>query len=180
MQGRVLYRDDGGVRTPLLALDSAHAPRNVAVAPAQWQPAPGSVFGVSATSFRHIAPAPRADRVAWETAGAVHDLLGVVPASGGDIVVLDFYFDSSARELSWAPNGRYLAAIYDSPSGVAELRVYDVVAAKRLELQWSKDCGPNNGCAVSALHWTAPATVEVATTTGRYRADVSKLPSAAH
>lgn len=173
-KGGVLYREEAGFRTPLLALDSAIAPRGAAIVPAEWTPAAGNVFRVSATQFRHIAPAPEADWVAWETAG-VHDLLGVVPAAGGHITVLDFFFDSSARELSWAPAGRYLAALYSPPSGSTELRVYDTQPARRLDTPWGTECRAANGCEVTSARWTGPAIVAVKTTVREYRIDVSKL-----
>lgn len=173
-EGGVLYRQDAGVQTPLLALDSAIAPRGTAIVPAEWAPAAGSVFRVSAREFRHIAPAPQADRVAWETAG-VHDLLGVVPAAGGQITVLDFFFDSSARELSWAPAGRYLAALYAAASGSTELRVYDTQLARRLDTPWSRECGTANRCEVISARWTGSFTVAVKTTVREYQIDVSQL-----
>lgn len=131
-EGRVLYRHDGSGRTALLALDSATAPAGAAIVPSRWTPAPGSTFSVAATSFRRVEPSPLSDWVAFETAGT-HELVGIVPANGGPLKVLDFYFDSSADSLQWAPAGRYLTAFYTPPSGVAEARVYDATLGKRIK-----------------------------------------------
>lgn len=128
----VLYRQDDTGRSALLALDSATAPAGAAVVPSKWTPSPGSTFSVAATRFRHIAPSPLGDWVAFETAGT-HELVGIVPANGGALKVLDFYFDSSADSLKWAPAGRYLTAFYTPPSGVAEVRVYDATLGKRIK-----------------------------------------------
>jgi hypothetical protein len=127
----VLYRQDGSGRKALLALDSATAPAGAAIVPRQWTPAPGSTFSVAATSFRRVVPSPLSDWVAFETAGT-HELVGIVPAKGGPLIVLDFYFDSSADSLKWAPTGRYLTAFYTPPSGVSEVRVYDAALGKRI------------------------------------------------
>ncbi|MHB0962298.1 MAG: hypothetical protein ACYC5V_03695 [Gemmatimonadaceae bacterium] len=99
--------------------------------PRLWTPAPGSTFSVAATRFRHVVPSPLVDWVAFETAGT-HELVGVVPAAGGALKVLDFYFDSSADSLQWAPTGRFLTAFYTPPSGTAEVRVYDATLGKRI------------------------------------------------
>lgn len=130
--GSTIYRNDSGGRRALVSLDSAAAPAGTALVPRTWTPAPGSTFNVAATRFRHIAPSPRADWVAFETA-ATHELVGVVPAAGGALKVLDFYFDSSADSLRWEPAGRLLTAFYTPPSGVAEVRVYDAVLGKRVK-----------------------------------------------
>jgi hypothetical protein len=128
----VLYRQDFSGRKALLALDAATAPAGAAIVPKQWTPAPGSTFSVAATSFRRVVPSPLSDWVAFETAGT-HELVGVVPANGGPLTVLDFYFDSSADSLKWAPTGRNLTAFYTPPSGVAEVRVYDATLGKRIK-----------------------------------------------
>jgi len=130
--GGTLYRQDGTGRKALVALDSATAPAGAAVVPRQWTPAPGSTFSVAATRYRHVMPSPLSDWVAFET-GGTHELVGVVPATGGPLKVLDFYFDSSADSLRWAPTGRYLTAFYMPPSGVAEARVYDATLGKRIK-----------------------------------------------
>jgi hypothetical protein len=129
--GSTVYRQDGNGRRALLTLDSASAPAGAAIVPRQWTPAPGSTFSVAATRFRHVVPSPLVDWVAFETAGT-HELLGIVPAAGGALKVLDFYFDSSADSLRWAPSGRYLTAFYLPPSGTAEVRVYDATLGKRI------------------------------------------------
>jgi hypothetical protein len=130
-EGGTVYRQDGSGRRALLSLDSAAASAGVAIVPRQWTPAPGSTFSVAATRFRHVVPSPLVDWVAFETAGT-HELVGVVPAAGGALKVLDFYFDSSADSLQWAPSGRYLTAFYTPPSGTAEVRVYDATQGKRI------------------------------------------------
>jgi hypothetical protein len=132
VEGGTVFRRDAGGRRALLALDSAAAPAGTAIVPRQWTPAPGSTFSVAATSFRHVVPSPRADWVAIETAGT-HELVGVVPAAGGALTVLDFYFDSSADSLRWAPTGALLTAYYTPPSGAAEVRVYDATRGKRVK-----------------------------------------------
>ena len=131
--GSVLYREDASGRTPLLALDSATAPAGVLIAPSQWSPAPGSTFGVAARTFRHVVASSQHDFVAWETNGAVHDLLGVIRSDGSKLDVLDFYFDSSADSLKWSADGKQLKAFYTPPSGIAEVRVYDAAAGKRVK-----------------------------------------------
>ena len=130
-EGSVVYRQDGSARRALLALDSATAPTGAAIVPRQWTPAPGSTFSVAATRFRHVVPSPSMDWVAFET-GGTHELVGIVPANGGALHVLDFYFDSSADSLKWAATGRYLTAFYLPPSGVREVRVYDATLLKRI------------------------------------------------
>lgn len=130
-EGSVIYRRDDSGRRALLALDSAAAPAGAAIVPPLWTPAPGSTFSVAATRFRHVLPSPLLDWVAFETAGT-HELVGIVPAKGGALQVLDFYFDSSADSLKWAATGRYLTAFYVAPSGVAEARVYDATLGKRI------------------------------------------------
>ncbi len=130
-EGSTVYRQDGSGRRALLTLDSAAAPAGAAIVPRQWTPAPGSTFSVAATRFRHVLASPLVDWVAFETAGT-HELVGVVPAAGGALAVLDFYFDSSADSLRWAPSGRYLTAFYTPPSGTAEVRVYDATLGKRI------------------------------------------------
>ena len=130
-EGSTVYRQDGSGRRALLSLDSAAAPAGAAIVPRQWTPAPGSTFSVVATRFRHVVPSPLVDWVAFETAGT-HELVGVVPATGGALKVLDFFFDSSADSLQWAPSGRYLTAFYTPPSGTAEVRVYDAALGKRI------------------------------------------------
>lgn len=132
VEGGTVYRQDGSGRRALLALDAAAAPAGAAIVPRQWTPAPGSTFSVAATRFRHVVPSPLVDWVAFETAGT-HELVGVVPATGGALKVLDFYFDSSADSLQWAPSGRYLTAFYTPPSGTAEVRVYDATLGKRIK-----------------------------------------------
>ncbi|MBW7933947.1 MAG: hypothetical protein H3C62_10120 [Gemmatimonadaceae bacterium] len=130
--GGTIYRQDSSGRRALLALDSATAPAGAAIVPREWTPAPGSTFSVAAARFRHVVPSPSADWVAFETAGT-HELVGVVPANGGLLKVLDFYFDSSADSVVWQPNGRYLNAFYTPPSGTPEVRVYDVTLGKRIK-----------------------------------------------
>lgn len=171
----MLYRVDAAGRLPILALDSATAPGGVAVAPSTWTPAPGSTFGVAAKQFRLVAPAPAADWVAWESAGAVHDLLGLVPGHGGNIVVLDFFFDSSAGELLWAPAGRYLAALYEPPSGYPELRLYDAQTGTKLVPAWTAECRAQDACQVKSAQWTGPTTIAVKTSARAYQTDVSQL-----
>lgn len=176
-EGRLIRSDGDGDRA-LLALDSA-APAGVPVVPASWQPAPGSTFGIRATSFRHAVASPGGRWVAWE-AGSTHDLVGVVPADGGPVTVLDFYFDSSAEELIWAPGGRYLAARYLPPSGMQEVRVYDAHAGTRLRAPWEQACRPRDGCRVTGAEWTGAATLVVTTADGeerRHEADVAELPA---
>ena len=170
----MLYRYDHELRTPLLALDSGLARAGVPVVPAQWEAAPGSVFRVRATAFRHVVGAPAGDWVAWETMGT-HELLGVVPGQGGDVVVVDFYFDSSARELLWAPAGRFLAAFYTPPGGYAELRVYEARTGTRLSTPWGQACRQQSNCQVVRASWTGPATIAVKTTAREYQTDVSRL-----
>ena len=131
-EGSTVYRLDGSGRRALLSLDSAAARVGAAIVPRQWSPAPGSTFSVATTRFRHVVPSPRVDWVAFETAGT-HELVGVVPATGGALTVLDFFFDSSADSLQWAPAGRFLSAFYTPPSGTAEVRVYDVTLGKRVQ-----------------------------------------------
>lgn len=130
--GSSVYRQDANGRHALLALDSSAAPAGAAIVPRYWTPAPGSTFSVAATRFRRVVPSPVMDWVAFETAGT-HELVGLVPAAGGALTVLDFYFDSSADSLQWAPNGRYLTAFYMPPSGTAEVRVYDAKLGKRIK-----------------------------------------------
>jgi hypothetical protein len=130
-EGNIVYRLDGSGRRAVLSLDSAAAPAGTAIVPRQWSPAQGSTFSVAATRYRHVVPSPIVDWVAFETAGT-HELVGVVPANGGALKVLDFYFDSSADSLRWAPSGRYLTAFYTPPSGIAEVRVYDATLGKRV------------------------------------------------
>jgi len=132
VEGGTIYRQDRSERRALLTLDSAAAPSGAAIVPRQWSPAQGSTFSVAATRYRHVVPSPLADWVAFETAGT-HELVGVVPAAGGALKVLDFYFDSSADSLQWAPSGRYLSAFYTPPSGTAEVRVYDATLGKRIK-----------------------------------------------
>lgn len=176
----VLYRRDGSGTRPLLALDPASAPPGVPVLPETWRPAPDVEFGVQASRFRHIEPSPSARWVAWETF-STHDLLGVVPAGGGSPTVLDFFFDSSAEDLSWAPGDRYLAADYASPSGYDEIRVYDAQAGSRLRAPWDVDCTPQRECATSIVEWQGPSTLIVQTEGGgpprRFAVDVSRLPT---
>lgn len=130
-EGSTVYCQDVSGRRALLTLDSAAAPAGAAIVPRQWTPAPGSTFSVAATRFRRVVPSPLVDWVAFETAGT-HELVGVVPATGGAFKVLDFYFDSSADSLQWEPSGRYLTAFYTPPSGTAEVRVYDAARGKRI------------------------------------------------
>ena len=173
----LVRRADGGER-PLLALDSASAPEGVPAVPASWRPSPDATFGVRATAFRHVVPSPEGRWVAWE-AGSTHDLVGVVPADGGPPTVLDFYFDSSAEELSWAPGGRYLAARYLPPSGYAEVRLYDAETGSRLRPPWEEACRPRDGCRVTGAEWTGTATLRVTTSDGEERrreVDVAGLP----
>lgn len=175
----LLVRSAGDGERALLALDSAAAPADVPVVPASWQPAPGSAFGIHATAFRHAVASPEGRWVAWE-AGSTHDLVGVVPADGGPVTVLDFYFDSSAEELAWAPGGRYLVARYLPPSGMLEARVYDAEAGTRLRAPWEEACQPRDGCRVTGARWTGAATLVVTTADGgerRHEADVAELPA---
>lgn len=130
-EGNTVYRQDEAGRRAVLTLDSAAAPSGTAIVPRQWSPAQGSTFSVAATRFRHVLPSPRADWVAFETAGT-HELVGVVPAAGGALKVLDFYFDSSADSLRWSSGG-LLTAFYMPPSGTAEVRVYDATLGKRVK-----------------------------------------------
>lgn len=130
--GSTVYREEANGRRAVLTLDSATAPAGAAIVPRQWTPAQGSTFSVAATRFRRVVPSPRMDWVAFETAGT-HELIGVVPAAGGALTVLDFYFDSSADSLRWAPTGRFLTAFYTPPSGTAEVRVYDATLGKRIK-----------------------------------------------
>lgn len=178
LEGGVLYRrDEAGIR-PLLALDSAAAPPGTPVLPAEWRVDEGAVFRVKAERLLHIAPSPGLRWVAWET-NAVHDLLGVVPATGGPVEVLDFFFDSSADSLRWAPGDRYLAAFHLPPSGSRELRVYDAERGVRLLAPWNEECVPASGCEVESASWIGATTLTVATSGGerarRYTVDVSEL-----
>lgn len=176
----LLYREADGTELPLLALDSAGAPSGVPVVPGSWEPASGSRFSVEADGFRHVVPSPEGRWVAWETE-SVHDLLGVVPADGGSPRVLDFYFDSSARELTWAPGGRFLASTYLPPSGLEELRVYDAEAGTRLRTPWGQACRPRDGCRVTGSEWTGATTITVTTANGgqsHHEVDVSGLAPA--
>lgn len=175
----ILYRQGAEGERPLLALDSAAAPSGVPVVPGYWEPGPRSGFRVDAEDLRHVVPSPERRWVAWETE-SVHDLVGVVPADGGSLTVLDFYFDSSARQLTWAPGGRFLASFYLPPSGLEELRVYDAEAGARLRTPWGEACRPRDGCRVTGAGWTGAATLVVTTADGaerRHRVDVSELPA---
>lgn len=131
-EGGTVFRVEANGRRAVLALDSSTAPAGTAIVPRQWTPAQGSTFSVAATRFRRVVPSPRMDWVAFETAGT-HELVGVIPAAGGALKVLDFYFDSSADSLRWAPTGRYLTAFYMPPSGTAEVRVYDAALGTRIK-----------------------------------------------
>lgn len=180
VRGSVLVRRDAGGDRPLLALDSAAAPGGVPAVPASWQPAPDVTFRIGASSFRHVVPSPDGRWVAWE-AGSTHDLVGVVPADGGRVTVLDFYFDSSAEELAWAPGGRYLLARHLPPSGMEEAPVYDVRAGTRLRTPWDETCRARDGCRVTSAEWTEGTTLAVTTSDGdprRHEIDVSRLPPA--
>lgn len=178
LEGGVLYRrDEAGIR-PLLALDSVSAPPGTPVLPAEWRVDADAVFRAKAERLLHIAPSPALRWVAWET-NAVHDLLGVVPAAGGPVKVLDFFFDSSADSLRWAPGDRYLAAFHLPPSGYRELRVYDAERGVRLLAPWDEECVPASGCEVRSGSWTGPTTLTV-TTSGaeparRYTVEVRTL-----
>lgn len=181
VRGGVLVRRGGEGERPLLALDSAAAPEGVPAVPSSWRPAPDVTFGIHATSFRHVVPSPDGRWVAWE-AGSTHDLVGVVPADGGSVTVLDFLFDSSAEALTWAPAGRYLAVHHLPPSGFEEVRVYDAGEATRLRTPWGESCRARDGCRVTSAEWTDRTTLTVTTADGessRYEADVSALPTAA-
>lgn len=180
VQGELLVRRDGGGERPLLALDSAAAPEGVPAVPASWQPAADVTFGIHATSFRHVVPSPDGRWVAWE-AGSTHELVGVVPADGGSITVLDFLFDSSAEALTWAPAGRYLAVHHLPPSGFEEIRVYDAEAGARLRTPWGEACRARDGCRITSAEWSDSTGMTVTTADGersRYQVDVSGLPAA--
>lgn len=180
LENGVLYRrDEAGVR-PLLALDSASAPPGTPVLPGEWRVDADAVFRVEAERLLHVVPSPALRWVAWET-NAVHDLLGVVPAAGGDAEVLDFFFDSSADSLRWAPGDRYLAAFYLPPSGYRELRVYDAERGVRLLAPWDEECAPASGCEVESGSWSGPTTLTVTTSGGervrRYTVNARQLPA---
>ena len=177
---RVLYRRTSTDTLPLLALDSGSAPRGVPALPVNWSPIPEAEFGVYGDRFRHIVPSPEDRWVAWEPF-STHELVGVIPTRGGAPVVLDFYWDSGADSLVWAPGDRYLASYYPSPSGFDELRLYDAERGIRLMPPWEDKCSSQTECAVRAARWTGPTTILVRTTVddreGReYRVDVSTLP----
>lgn len=175
----MLYRQRADEERPLLALDSAAAPSGVPVVPGYWETGPRSGFRVDAEDLRQVVPSPEGRWVAWETE-SVHALVGVVPADGGPLTVLDFYFDSSARDLTWAPGGRFLAAFYLPPSGLEELRVYDAEAGTRLRTPWGEACRPRDGCRVAGVEWTGGTTLVVTTADGserRYEVDISELSS---
>lgn len=180
LEDGVLYRrDEAGIR-PLFALDSASAPPGTPVLPAEWRVDADAVFRVKAERLLHVVPSPALRWVAWET-NAVHDLLGVVPAAGGPVKVLDFFFDSSADSLRWAPGDRYLAAFHLPPSGYRELRVYDAERGVRLVAPWDEECAPASGCEVRSGSWTGPTTLTV-TTSGaeparRYTVNARQLPA---
>lgn len=176
----VLYRRTAEGRRPLLALDSAAAPAGVPVVPATWSPAPDAAFRIGASDLSRVVPSPTGRRVAWQTE-SIHRLVGVVGADGERLSVLDFYFDSSARDLTWAPAGRYLAARYLPPSGMEEVRVYDAEAGTRLGTPWGEGCRPQSGCRVTSAEWTGPTTLRVITADGeerRHEVDVSGLSAA--
>jgi|GEM_PF-6187685 hypothetical protein len=178
-EGRLLMRREGGAARALLALDSAAGGRGAPVLPATYRTSSGAELGVRATRFLHVAPSPAGRWVAWESS-ATHDLLGVIPAGGGEPRILDLYFDSSGDSIRWAPGDRYLAVFHTPPSGYTALPVYDAVAGKRLRTPWEAGCPPRDACRVSAASWTAPATLTVTTATedGRarsYRVDAATL-----
>lgn len=175
----LVVRGAGDGEQALLALDSAAAPADVPAVPTSWRPAADATFRIGATTFRHVVPSPDGRWVAWE-AGSTHDLVGVVPSDGGPVSVLDFYFDSSAEELAWAPGGRYLVARYLPPSGMLEARVYDAEAGTRLRAPWEEACQPQDGCRVTGAEWSEAATLVVTTADGeerRHEADVAELPA---
>ncbi len=180
---RVLYRASGSDTVALLALDSAAAPAGVPVLPATWRPIPEAEFGVQGDSLRHIAPSPDGRRVAWEVF-STHGLVGVVPAIGGVPTPLDFYWDSGSDSLVWSPDSRYLAAYYTSPSGFAELPIYDTERGIRLATPWSEECSSRTQCAVVSAEWTGPATISVGTGGGEggrmpardFSADAGDMP----
>jgi len=161
VENRVLVRREGSASTPLLALDSAAA-RGVPVLPATYTTSSGAELGVRATRFLHVAPSPGLRWVAWES-NATHDLVGVIPAAGGEPRILDLFFDSSGDSIRWAPGDRYFAVFYTPPSGYAALPVYDAQTGKRLRTPWEDGCPPRDACRVSAASWTAPATLTVTT-----------------
>lgn len=178
VSGGTVYRRDAGRDVPLLTLEpQVRAPRP----PTSWEPAPGSRFGVAASAFRQVRISPDGRWLAWETAG-VHDLLGIVATTGAPdtVVVLDFFFGSSARRLEWAPAGRYLAALYAAPSGLDELRLYDVARAARLVGPWTAECEPDTRCEVSEFRWRGQTRLRVRTAAPggperTYRVDVREI-----
>ncbi|HEX8432639.1 MAG TPA: hypothetical protein VF625_15230 [Longimicrobium sp.] len=178
-EGRLLMRRHGGASRALLALDSAAGGGGAPVLPGTYRIENDVELGVRATRFVHVVPSPAGRWVAWES-GATHDLVGVIPAGGGEPRILDLFFDSSGDSIRWAPGDRYFAVFYASPSGYTALPVYDAVAGKRLRAPWEDGCSPRDACRVSAASWTAPATLTVTTGTddGRtrgYRVDVASL-----
>ncbi|HYW09684.1 MAG TPA: hypothetical protein VE913_22160 [Longimicrobium sp.] len=178
-EGRLLMRRQGGAARAILALDSAAGGRGAPVLPGTYRVASDVELGVRATRFVHVVPSPAGRWVAWES-GATHDLVGVIPAAGGEPRILDLFFDSSGDSIRWAPGDRYFAVFYASPTGYTALPVYDAVAGKRLRTPWETGCPPRDACRVSAASWSAPATLTVTTATedGRtrgYRVDAATL-----
>ena len=177
VENRVLLRRDASGEQPILGLAPGAAPQGVPALPESWTPASGSTFRVRTVDLRHVVPSPTGAWVAWETE-SVHDLMGVVAADGSRMSVLDFYFDSSALELTWAPGGRYVMAFYLPPSGMDQARVYDAEAGARLRTPWGEACLPRDGCRVTEAAWTGGATLSVTTANGderRHEVDVSGL-----
>ncbi len=88
--------------------------------PDMWDPNTGRAsedgFGVAAETFRTFALSPDAQWIAWDTEGAVHDLLGVVHVPSRRAFVLDFLFEGSVNTFAWSPQSDYLAAGLDTPA----------------------------------------------------------------
>ncbi len=88
--------------------------------PDTWDPNTGRAsddgFGVAAARFRIFALSPDAQWIAWDTEGAVHDLLGVVHVPTRRASVIDFLFGGSVNTFAWSPQSDYLAAPLDTPA----------------------------------------------------------------
>ena len=110
-EGVLMVRDGAGDEFAILA---------AAGLPAMWDPNTGRAsddgFGGDAERFRTFALSPDAQWIAWDTEGAVHDLLGVVHVPTRRAFVLGFLFEGSVNTFAWSPQSDYLAAGLDTPA----------------------------------------------------------------
>jgi WD40 repeat protein len=82
-------------------------------------------FDLENATFHSVALSPQGNLVAFSVKGKTHDWLGLYDIQKKNVTEISFLYGGDAGELSWSPDGHYLAAEAIPASGIRTILVID-------------------------------------------------------